>query len=48
MIDAAFVVYLVDDDPSVLKALSRFLSGKGYNVRTFSSAQEFLDQPELV
>ncbi len=46
MIDATFVVYLVDDDPGVLKALSRFLNGKGYNVRTFSSAQDFLDQPD--
>jgi FixJ family two-component response regulator len=39
-----FTVHLVDDDPSVLKALSRFLSAKGYDVRPFASAQEFLDR----
>lgn len=39
-----FTVHLVDDDPSVLKALSRFLSAKGYEVRPFASAQEFIDR----
>ena len=39
-----FTIYLVDDDPGVLKALSRFLSAKGYDVRPFGSAQEFLVQ----
>ena len=39
-----FTVYLVDDDASVLKALSRLLRVKGYDVRTFSSAQAFLEQ----
>ncbi len=44
-----FTVYLVDDDPGVLKALSRLLSASGYDVRSFASAQEFLAQhdPEL-
>jgi FixJ family two-component response regulator len=37
-----FTIYLVDDDPSVLKALSRFLDAKGYGVRPFTSAQDFL------
>jgi FixJ family two-component response regulator len=39
-----FTIYLVDDDAAVLKALSRFLSAKGYDVRPFTSAREFLDQ----
>jgi FixJ family two-component response regulator len=43
-------VYIVDDDPRVLTALSRLLSSAGYKVRTFSSPVEFLrdhdpDQP---
>jgi FixJ family two-component response regulator len=39
-----FTVHLVDDDPTVLRALSRFLNVKGYDVRAFASAQKFLDQ----
>jgi FixJ family two-component response regulator len=39
-----FTVHVVDDDPSVLRALSRFLNAKGYDVRAFTSAQEFLDR----
>ena len=35
-------VFLVDDDPSVLKALSRLLRAKGYDVRGYASPQEFL------
>jgi FixJ family two-component response regulator len=38
-----FAVYLVDDDPRMLKALSRFLSAKGYDVRASASAEEFLE-----
>jgi FixJ family two-component response regulator len=36
-------IYVVDDDPSVRKALRRLLVSAGFNVETFSSAQEFLD-----
>ena len=36
------VVYLVDDDPSFLRALSRRLRAADYRVETFSSAEEFL------
>jgi FixJ family two-component response regulator len=35
-------IYVVDDDPSVRKALRRLLQSAGFNVETFSSAQEFL------
>lgn len=33
---------IVDDEPGMLKALSRLLRVKGYAVRTFNSADEFL------
>lgn len=39
-----FTVYLVDDDRSVLKALSLLLRARGYNVRSFSSSRDFLAQ----
>jgi len=35
-------VFVVDDDLSLRKALSRLLKSEGYDVETFSSAQEFL------
>ena len=31
-----FTVYLVDDDPGVLKALSRLLRAKGHDVKSYS------------
>lgn len=36
-------VFLVDDQPAVLKALSRLLVSAGLEVATFGSAQAFLD-----
>jgi FixJ family two-component response regulator len=39
-----FTVYVVDDDAALLKALSRLLGARGYVVRAFGSAQEFLAQ----
>jgi FixJ family two-component response regulator len=39
-----FTVFLVDDDPDVLKALSRLLRAKGFEVRPFASPEEFLAQ----
>jgi FixJ family two-component response regulator len=40
--DAMFTVFIVDDDAGVLKALSRLLRAKGYEVRSYASPQEFL------
>jgi FixJ family two-component response regulator len=37
-----FTVFLVDDDARVIKALSRFLCVKGYEVKSYTSPQEFL------
>jgi FixJ family two-component response regulator len=44
MTAADSTVFLVDDDSGVLKALSRLLTAKGYDVRTFCSPQLFIDQ----
>lgn len=35
-------VYVVDDDPSVRRALERLFRQAGWPVRTFASAEEFL------
>jgi FixJ family two-component response regulator len=43
MKDERPVVYVVDDDPSVVKSLERLLRSVGYQVETFTSALEFLD-----
>lgn len=42
-------VFIVDDDASFLKSVSRLLSAVGYKVQAFQSAQEFLNQltPEI-
>ncbi|CAG9185814.1 response regulator transcription factor [Cupriavidus pampae] len=40
-------VYVVDDDDSVRRALSRLLIAHGYRVTTFASAQAFLDEADL-
>jgi len=40
-------VFIVDDDPSVLKALGRLIDSAGYAVETFSSAQAFLQHERL-
>jgi FixJ family two-component response regulator len=39
-------VFLVDDDPAVLAALSRLLKSAGYTVSSFPSAREFLDSDD--
>jgi FixJ family two-component response regulator len=35
-------IAIVDDDPSVLKALGRLLRARAFETRTYGSAQEFL------
>jgi len=37
-----FTVFVVDDDPGVVKALERLLHANGYEVQTFTSPREFL------
>ena len=41
----AAVVYVVDDDQSVRKALSRLIRSADLEVETFAAAQAFLDHP---
>jgi FixJ family two-component response regulator len=36
------VIYLLDDDPSFLRAMSRFLRAAGYAVEAFNAPAEFL------
>lgn len=36
-------VYIVDDDPAVCDALAKLVETVDFNVKTFSTAQEFLD-----
>ena len=36
------VVFVVDDDPSVRKSLTRVLTSAGYGVETFASAGDFM------
>ena len=40
---AAFIVAVVDDDPSVLRSLELLLESAEYAVRQFSSGRELLD-----
>jgi two-component system response regulator ChvI len=41
---SAEVCYLVDDDPSVRKSVSRLLESEGFNVRAFGEPEDFLNQ----
>src|SRR5689334_23423501 len=40
-------IFIVDDDPSFLRAVGRMLRASGFVVKTFASAKEFLGWPEL-
>jgi FixJ family two-component response regulator len=42
MTPSAAVVFVVDDDASVRKSLSRLISAAGYKVQAFASSREFL------
>ena len=39
----ALNISVIDDDASVLRALGRLLQGAGFAVRTFASAEAFLE-----
>ena len=38
------VVFVIDDDESVCRSLRRLMKSVGHNVRTFTSAEDFLNQ----
>jgi FixJ family two-component response regulator len=42
-VTSAHVVAIVDDDPSILRALHRLVQSNGYTVESFLSARDFLD-----
>lgn len=42
MREAGFTTFLVDDDPAVLRSITRLLNAAGYTTKSFSSPQEFL------
>ena len=42
MDNARFTTFLVDDDPAVLRSITRLLSAAGYRTKSFSSPQKFL------
>ncbi len=42
MVQPEPTIFIIDDDPSVRKSLSRLLRSMGYAVETFSTAEEFL------
>jgi len=44
MASAVSTVYVIDDEPDVLRALSRLLRSEGMQVRTFSDAVAFIAQ----
>jgi FixJ family two-component response regulator len=46
MNDASQMVFLIDDEPSVLKALARVIGSTGFRTASFSSPQSFLEQYE--
>lgn len=39
-----FTAFVVDDDPAVLRSISRLLGARGYQVATFQSGEEFLNK----
>ena len=41
------MITVVDDDPSVRKALSRLIKAAGYDAETYESAEDFLDSSAL-
>ncbi|MGV8120980.1 MAG: response regulator transcription factor [Candidatus Xenobiia bacterium LiM19] len=43
MDDTSPMIYIVDDDPSVLKSLTRLISTEGYDVTPFTRAGDFLE-----
>jgi FixJ family two-component response regulator len=40
--EAGFTTFVVDDDPAVLRSITRLLNAAGYKTRSYSSPQKFL------
>src|SRR5215475_4484095 len=39
-----FIVFLIDDDPGILKALGRLLKAAGYQSKAYQSAEAFINE----
>jgi DNA-binding NtrC family response regulator len=39
-----FTIFLIDDDPAILKALDRLLQAAGYETKAYLSAETFLSE----
>jgi FixJ family two-component response regulator len=48
MTATASVIFVVDDDPSVRKSLTRVMTSAGYEVEAFASARDFLRREPFV
>jgi FixJ family two-component response regulator len=48
MSDEPHFVAVIDDDESMCQALGRLLRLAGYDVRTYFSAESFMDDPDYV
>ena len=46
MTDERPIVYVIDDDPSARRGLSRLIQAAGMSVQSYGSAQDFLDQAD--
>lgn len=44
MIDKKPTIFIIDDDPSALRGISRLIQAAGFNVQPYASAMDFLDQ----
>ena len=45
--ESEYLVTIVDDDPSICEATISLLKANGFKTRSFCSAAEFLNSPEL-
>lgn len=45
--DQVPTIYLIDDEPAVVRLVTRFLTDSGYRVVSFASGEEFLAQERL-
>ena len=45
MNDQTSIVFLIDDDPSARRGLSRLIRVAGFNIQAFASAEDFLASP---
>ena len=45
MTDEQTTVFIIDDDPSARRGLSRLVRAAGMHVETYASAQAFIDRP---